>query len=76
MMGMKRLVAVNFAFVVLYSIKVGPGICKAPFNIHGDGRWIDTPFRQTRVPRLHTVRFSLALGSGQWGDRPEHTLAL
>lgn len=37
---------------------------------------IDTPFRQTRVPRLHTVRFSLALGSGQRGDRPEHTLAL
>lgn len=37
---------------------------------------IDTPFRQTRVPRLHTVRFSLALGSGQWGDRPEHTLVL
>ncbi len=35
-----------------------------------------TPFRQTLVPWLQTVRFSLAPGSGQSGERPEHTLAL
>lgn len=34
-----------------------------------------TPFRQTRVPWLQTVRFSLGLGSGQSGEEPEHTLS-
>lgn len=34
-----------------------------------------TPFRHTRVPRLQIVRFSFELGSGQRGERPEHTLS-
>lgn len=52
---------------------LGNGVCLVTLWCGGCARL--TPFRQTRVPWLHTVRFSLAAGLGQSGESPEHTLA-